>query len=238
MGFGLLLIGYMFAYVATVGLGDYLFAGMLLGSLLMFFGLKELKKYGPMFIYAFIGSILVFICSLFEALIFFDCYLSLGITAYSTVIKIVKIIIYLYFDVTMLLGIIDISKRVDYSETKEKAVRNLIYVGVFNICQLITLMPFVSRLASDDRNAVMTLLMILQVAYSAINAFLLFKCYAMICPAGQEDMPRKPSRFAFVNKIRAIRDAKEDKAIEDMKNYYEDKLKKKNSKSKHKKKKK
>ena len=52
----------------------------------------------------------------------------------------------------------------------------------------------------------------------------------MICPAGQEDMPRKPSRFAFVNKFREIRDAKEEKAIEDMKNYYEDKLRAKNAK--------
>jgi hypothetical protein len=226
----------MFAFVATVGLGEYLFAGMIVGSVFSFLGLKELRKYCPMFIFALIGSISIFICSLFEALIFAKGFVPIVLPDISTAVNIAKLIVYLYFDITMLLGIIDLSRRVDYNETREKATRNIIYVCIFNACQIVTLTPLMSYLADDDRSAVMTLLMILQIIYTCINAFLLFKCYAMICPAGQEDMPRKKSRFAFVNKFREIRDAKEEKAIEDMKNYYEDKLKKKNSKKKHKKK--
>jgi hypothetical protein len=60
----------------------------------------------------------------------------------------------------------------------------------------------------------------------------------LICPEGQEDMPRKKSRFAFINKFREIRDAKDEKAMEEMKNYYEEKLRKKNEKNNSKKKKK
>ena len=116
----------------------------------------------------------------------------------------------------------------------------MIFVGVFNACQLIMFLPI--GFIESDRSFFLTLLLILQVIYSIVNALLLFKCYAMICPAGQEDMPQKPSRFKFVNKFREIRDAKEEKAIEDMKNYYEDKLRAKNAKklsknNKHKKKK-
>ena len=58
MGFGLLLIGYMFAFVAGAGMGNYLFAGMLIGGFLMYLGLSELRKYSPAFIFALIGSIL------------------------------------------------------------------------------------------------------------------------------------------------------------------------------------
>ena len=100
----------------------------------------------------------------------------------------------------------------------------MIIVGVFNIFQIIMMLPIKGALPEQDLNFLMTLLAICQVVYSAINCFLIFKCYAMICPEGQEDMPRKKSKFEFVNKIREKKDAKEEKAIEDMKNYYEEKL--------------
>ena len=119
-------------------------------------------------------------------------------------------------------------------DTKQKAQRNLVFVTVFNIYQFILFFPI--PFIDSDRGFFNTLLIIIQLIYSLANALLLFKCYAMICPEGQEDMPQKRSKFAFVNKMRDIRDAKEQKAIEEMKNYYEDKLKAKNSKKKKKKK--
>ena len=240
MGFGLLLVGYTFAFVARVGLGDYIFAGMLLGSFLMYLGLSELRKYSPGCIYSQILSILIFFLSVFGALIWLDSafFLELGIGNASNklIYEWLKFILGLLFNVALLFGIIDVSNRVDFSETRVKAMRNLVFVGVFNLFQLLMLFPIPFIL--EDKAFFNTLLLILQLIYSIMNAFLLFNCYAMICPAGQEDMPRKPSRFAFVNKMRAIRDAKEEKAIEDMKNYYEEKLKAKNAKKKSKKKKK
>ena len=240
MGFGLLLIGYTFAFVARVGLGDYIFAGMLLGGFLMYLGLSELKKYSPVFIYSQIFAILIFFSSIFGALIWIDSafFLELGISSANNklIYEWLKFILGLIFNVAMLYGIMDVSSRVDYPETRQKALRNLIFVVIFNACQLVMFFPI--PFINNDKAFFNTLLLILQLIYSITNAFLLFKCYAMICPAGQEDMPRKPSRFAFVNKMRAIRDAKEEKAIEEMKNYYEDKLKAKHSKKKSKKKKK
>ena len=87
-----------------------------------------------------------------------------------------------------------------------------------------------NKFITPNSGAAMFVLMIAQLIYTGINTFLIFKCYAMICPVGQENMPYKKSKFAFVNKFREIRDAKDDKAIEEMKNYYEDKLKKRNAK--------
>lgn len=244
MGFGLLLIGYMFAFVATAGLGPYLFAGMLLGGFLMYLGLTELRKYSPAFIYALIGSILIVICSFFRTAVWIDSYfvLNLGLNAenVSLIYSWIEFVINFAFNIAMLYGVADLSRRVDYPETRQKAFTNMIFVFVFNAFQVVMFLPI--AFIESDRSFFLTLLLILQVIYSVVNAWLLFKCYAMICPAGQEDMPRKPSRFAFVNKFREIRDAKEDKAIEDMKNYYEEKLRarnaKRNSKNNRKKKKK
>ena len=243
MGFGLLLIGYMFAFVATAGLGPYLFAGMLLGGFLMYLGLTELRKYSPAFIYALIGSILIVICSFFRTAVWIDSYfvLNLGLDSekVSLIYNWVEFVINFAFNITMLYGVADLSRRVDYHETRQKAYTNMIFVGLFYAFQVVMFLPI--AFIESDRSFFLTLLLILQVIYSVVNAWLLFKCYAMICPAGQEDMPRKPSRFAFVNKFREIRDAKEEKAIEDMKNYYEEKLRarnaKRNSKNNHKKKK-
>ena len=244
MGFGLLLIGYMFAFVATAGLGPYLFAGLLLGGFLMYLGLTELRKYSPAFIYALIGSILIVICSFFRTAVWIDSYfvLNLGLNAenVSLIYSWIEFVINFAFNIAMLYGVADLSRRVDYPETRQKAFTNMIFVFVFNAFQVVMFLPI--AFIESDRSFFLTLLLILQVIYSVVNAWLLFKCYAMICPAGQEDMPRKPSRFAFVNKFREIRDAKEDKAIEDMKNYYEEKLRarnaKRNSKNNRKKKKK
>ena len=242
MGFGLLLIGYMFAFLATVGLGPYIFAGMMLGGFLIYLGLSELRKYSPVFIYALIISILIILCAVFKSVMWIDAFIGLGLKLNTELINNifnwVKFGIYICFDFTMLYGIADLSKRVDYPETRSKAIRNMIIVGVFYVFQAVMLTPVTQMLSQIDLNFLMTLLAVVQVIYAAINSFLLFKCYAMICPEGQEDMPIKKSRFEFVNRIREKRQEKEDRAVEEMKNYYENKLREKNAKRQSKKKKK
>lgn len=239
MGFGLLLIGYMFAFVASAGMGNYLFAGMLIGGFLMYLGLCELRKYSPAFIFALIGSILIIICSFWGTAVWIDLFFSLGwgISSgiLSTVYDWIKLVVNFAFNIALLYGIADLSRRVELLETKEKAIRNVIFVVLFNAYQILLFFPI--GFIQSDPSFFLTILLILRLLYTILNALLLFKCYAMICPEGQEDMPKKRSRFEFVNKIRDAKDAKEEKAIEEMKEYYESKLKAKNEKKKSKKKK-
>ena len=70
MGFGLLLVGYIFAFVATIGMGPYAFAGVLVGGFIMFLGLCELYKYGPAFLYAIIANVILLICTFYEVIAF------------------------------------------------------------------------------------------------------------------------------------------------------------------------
>lgn len=240
MGFGLLLVGYTFAFVATVGLGPYLFAGTLIGGFLMYLGISELKKYSPAFIYALVLNVILLILAIFDTAVWVDSQLLLGLNlsgeVLTSTVSYVGFAADLLFNIAMLYGIADLSRRVDYPETRTKAYRNMIFVALFNVIQLLMLLPV--GIFDSDKSFFMTLLMILQVLYSILNAFLIFKCYAMICPAGQEDMPRKKSRFEFVNKFHDRIDEKEEKAIESAKQYYEDKLKVKNEKRNNKKRKK
>lgn len=239
MGFGLLLIGYMFAFVASAGMGNYLFAGMLIGGFLMYLGLCELRKYSPAFIFALLGSILIILCSFFGTAVWLNSFLSLGWSIssgiWSSTFDWIKLIVNFAFNISLLYGIADLSRRVELPETRQKAIRNIIFVILFNAYQILLFFPI--GFIQSDPSFFLTILLILRLLYTILNAWLLFKCYAMICPEGQEDMPKKRSRFEFINKIRDAKDAKEEKAIEEMKDYYESKLKAKNQKKKSKKKK-
>ena len=232
MGFGPLLVGYIFTYLVSIGLGNYLFAGMLIGGFIMFLGLCELRKYCPTFLYAIIANVLLILVSFYETAVWFDDIFLLqsgiGSETISRVFDWITLAINLLFNLTLLYGIADLSKRVEYPETREKAYRNMIFVGVFNVFQILMLIP--NTVFDRDKGFFMTLLLIIQVIYTLFNAFLIFKCYAMICPEGEEDMHRKPSRFEFVNKMREKQDEREQKAIESTKEYFEKKLEKRNQK--------
>ncbi len=244
MGFGLLLIGYIISHVVSIGFGTYTFAATLIGGFVMFLGLSELRRYAPTFVYAIIADTLLLICSFYGVLVWIETQfffeigiLSLGLEKFFDW---AQIIITLVFNLTLLYGIADLSRRVDYSDTRIKAYRNMIFVLMFNALQILLALP-VSWLDSS-RAGLMILLLILQILYTVINCALIFKCYAMICPEGQEDMQRKPSRFEFINKWNKIKDEREEQVTEQTKKYIEDKLKSRNeklrqNKNKHKKKK-
>ncbi len=237
MGFGLLLIGYIFAYVLTVGLGSYLFIGMLIGGFIMFLGLCELRKYCPSFLYAIVANVLLILCSFYESLCWAETIIgiSFGLESLSAFFNWAEVLINIAFNFAILYSVADLSIIVDYPETRQKAYRNMIFVGVFNIMQLLLLIP--NSIFKNEEGFFMVLLMILQIIYTCFNAFLLFKCYAMICPEGEEDMKRKPSRFAFINKIREKQDERDDKAIQNAKAYLENRIKKKTEAKEQKKKK-
>ena len=232
MGFGLLFIGYITAFVIVVGFGTYSFAATLIGGFLMFLGLSELRKYAPTFLYAIIANTLLLICSFYGTLEWIEApfFIEMGIASLGLerFFDWALIVINLIFNVSLLYGIADLSRRVDFPETRIKAFRNMIFVGMFNLLQFVVALP-ISALDSS-RSAMMILLLILQLFYTVINAALIFKCYAMICPEGEEDMQRKKSRFEFVNKWNKIRDEREEQVEAQTKKYIEDKLRKRNEK--------
>ncbi len=229
MGFGLLLTGYAVTFLITVGLGNYLFAGMLVGGFVMFLGLTELRKYSPVFLYALIADILIILCSFYETAAFFDdiFLLELGIAEEGLLLIFdwIEFALNFIFSMATLYGIADLSRRVEYSPTREKAIRNMVFVVIVNIFELMTLIP--NSIFSNDRAFFLTLVLIIRVICVLLNLFLIFKCYAMICPEGEESMERKPSRFKFINEMRAKQDEREQQAIESTKAYIEQKQRKK-----------
>jgi len=232
MGFGPLLIGYFITYIVTLGLGNYVFAGMIIGGFIMFLGLFELRKYAPTFLYAIIADVLLILCSFYETAEYIDYAFLLGLGlhggAVSNIFAWIELAVYLILNIALLYGIADLSRRVEYPETRQKAFRNMVFVVFYNIFYLMINLP--NSIFAADLGFFMTLLLILQLIYAFFNIALIFKCYAMICPEGEEDMARKPSRFEFINKIREKQDEREQAAIESTKAYLEKKIEQRNQK--------
>lgn len=236
MGFGILLVGYVTAYLLTIGLGQYAFAGLIIGHFMMYLALGELKKYSPAFKYAYISSILLILCAGFECIVGVDAIIAIGFPAFigsiASVMEIVRFLLDLCFNVAFLYGIIDLSMRVDYLETKYKAYRNMVFVGLFYSFQIIVSMLSKNPDETYAKYAsfMMTVVLLLKLILVFFNIGIIFKCYAFICPSDDVDMKRKPSRFEFINKIRAKTDANEERAIEDTKRYFEEKAQKRRQK--------
>jgi hypothetical protein len=214
MGFGPLLIGYFITFIVTLGLGNYLFAGMLIGGFIMFLGLTELRKYAPTFLYAIIANVVLILCSFYEAAAYIDDAFLLGLgicdAAISTIFAWVELAVYLIFNIAMLYGIADLSRRVDLPETRQKAYRNMVFVAMYNVFYLVINIP--NTIFANDIGFFMTLLMILQLIYTIINLALIFKCYAMICPEGEEDMPVIESKNPVIRKMDAVIAKREENA--------------------------
>lgn len=237
MGFGILFFGYFTAAIFSM-LGTYSFIGMLIGYVVMFWALSELLKYCPTFLYAIIACVLMIFCSFFESFAGIDTLLGLGIlkdmTALKKGVEIVEFVIALIFNLALLYGIADLARRVDFQDIRTKAFRNMIFVGIYNLYQLFLLLPF--DFIQNDLSFLYSILMILMIAYTVVNLALIFKCYAFICPQGDEEMERKPSRFEFINKMNARNDAKEQETLDYYNKKIEDMKNRKQNKKKHKKK--
>jgi hypothetical protein len=67
-------------------------------------------------------------------------------------------------------------------------------------------------------------MLIAQLIWVICNCVMLYSCYMRIAPANESDT-RPPSRFAFINRMRAAFDSREQKAIEADRAYHADNAK-------------
>ena len=73
----------------------------------------------------------------------------------------------------------------------------------------------------------MTVVLFAKLFVRILLALLVFSCYRMICLEGEEDLPRKESRFAFINRMNEHFDRKEAENLELARKEREERRKKK-----------
>ena len=207
MGFGWLFIGYFVATLMSVNSFGFLF--WLVGYAIVLFAAKKLMAYHADFRYLYFGSILMLLLSavlatssvttfLYDQLLLDERIFS---TEADTVLSFVKMTCDLLFHISLFVPIYAIAKETEVEKISIAAVRNAIFWVVFNVLYLITSLP-IEALAGFSA-AFRGVSVLGYIICWILNAIMIGSCYARICDPSDLDMAPKPSRFAFVNRMRA-----------------------------------
>ncbi|MBR6680698.1 MAG: hypothetical protein IKL59_05505 [Clostridia bacterium] len=200
MGFGLLFIGY---FAASMGFVSVL---RLLGYMLTTYSAKKLKQYNTAFGYFEIASgVMVVVSFVTTVLDLLGLLMGEGFVNESviTVIRHAEVLLACACNIVMLWSIRSIAIDTEEKKISFGAVRNSVFVMIYAVAYLVSLLPF------EFMKYLSLPLIIVQLVWIIFNLVLIFSCYAKICDESDVNMERKPSRFAFVNEMRAQSDARQ-----------------------------
>lgn len=215
MGFGLLLMGYFLGMVMSLNIFGAFFR--LAGFALAAYAARKLSDYHKGFSFLTLASMLSIAVSVLGAIS------SLSAFLYDNMIIAEKLIgdglatafgyarygAELVFTVALCVAISLIAKETGEIKLRYVAIRNLALYCVYFVLQIICWLPheYVGTLLQIT--ALPAVAQLAGFALILLNLLMIFSCYRRICDESDVDMPQKPSRFEFVNQMRAEREEKE-----------------------------
>lgn len=249
MGFGYLLLGYLVTYViyitaSSVGFGSL---ALLAGSALMFWALCSLRRFCIAFDAAKWFTLPIFalgLCRLWQDIA--KAWFVWEGTAAERLLTIVtwtSFAITLLFHFALLYAIRVLSLEVGLNKLSSHAMYNTLAVGIWGALFLLCNMPATGEKVLPYLSFSMGLF---NLVYLVSNVVLLLRCAKNICAEGDEEVASKPSRFAWINRMRDSYDKTMDKLKENSRadgdafwhKHMEKKSQNNNTNKKHKKKKK
>ncbi len=215
MGFGLLLCAYFLLTLMSFGAADYAFVTFMLGALVATRAATKLKDYNPRFAWLIpVSGVYLLVAAYSATLMLDDLFLwDLPIRGaiLRTVVDCVSFAAELAFSAIALWASAELAATVGLQKHRARAVRNLVFVGIWALGQALLLA--VPALAAAGNGALMTVLTLYKLVVYLLNALLLYSCFSAICPQGEEfGKPAKPSRFKFINTINQKMDEKNEQA--------------------------
>ena len=197
MGFGYLLVGYILAFIFT--LGNVYFFQDIIGALVMLVGLSKLAMFQKNFLRAMWCDIIYLMVSTARALLMmFKIMQAEGIlvTVFSVLTPLASLVMQFF----LFAGIFYLAKEVEMEKESLRAkgslMRILSYYGLHIIAVLIT--PF---LGNTVGNITGLLVMIFGLVMLIMNVSLIFSCYCGMCLKGEENGARTQSKYEWVNRF-------------------------------------
>lgn len=217
MGFGLLFIGYLLLFPITFGFFYTLPAAAVFLCLAGYRLARVNRPFGQSFFIAlFIG------CCGMAATILRLLSATANIAPYAEATTL--LVVFLWHFVT-LTGLAWVTRETGLTRLYAAALRDRVFACIyFSIACLLTAMdgaPIQGEAARFFVGANYVAVGLGLVVF-LLDASLIFRAYAGICMPEDLDMPRKPSRFTFVNEARARGDARETAAREESRRRQED----------------
>ena len=234
MGFGWLFFGYFTATLMTLNsAGAFI---RVIGYAIIIFAALKLRRYHKSF-NAFLAASAVMTAvsaliaasdlseGLYNALIIDSRWFSESATE---IIGYLASGCSLLFDGAMLYSLWSIGKETGVETVMGDSIRNGVFIVIYNIGTVICALPAESVRGFVKETGLLMWTFLLYLLCIILNHILIFKCYAKICDEDDVEMERKPSRFAFVNKYRAILDEKQERARQATEQYINEKKNKQN----------
>ncbi len=216
MGFGLLFLGYFITFLMSMNPYGVIFR--LIGWVIICRGSSKLTAYNvyfnPVKYTAALMILISFLDSGYQLLCYMYDNLLISFNIASDVMS--NIILYtqatgmLVFNLVLYLAARKIAIETGVQKIVVASWRNTVCILLYYVLYFIGRIPLPIMV---EYNKIMGLPMaVLYVLWIIFGLTLLASCYARICDEGDVEMERKPSRFEFVNKIRAELDEKEKRA--------------------------
>lgn len=218
MGFGLLFLGYF--TVAFMSWHTFGAVVQLFGYGLILWATLKLREYHGTFGLGAIGAALMLIVTAFSAVGEVSDFLyenliiasRLYSSAVWSVIGYVDTAAFFVFHALLLWGVRVIAREVGVMRLEANAIRNFVFFFLYELLTVSATLPI-----AFFENMVSYLMLFSIVLYficSVLNLILFASCYAQICDESDVEMTRKPSRFAFVNRMRENAERREQKNFE------------------------
>jgi hypothetical protein len=142
----------------------------------------------------------------------------------------VEQIVSLLFQSAMLFAIRAIAKETEVRKVSDGAVRNFVFLCMYAVSYALS-----QWLPIKDQKVMVAMAGCVWILYFAcilLNHWLIFSAYSQICDEEDLDMAQRPSRFAFINRLREKTEAKNQKARAEYAAYRAEKTERKQRKKK------
>ena len=215
MGFGLLLIGYFTASIMSFNIFGAFFK--LAGYTIALAGIRKLSQYNKSFsilALSCISAIAISVCCAFGNLsdfLYDNQIISTKIVSDALInaFSYARYVLELVFNALLCLSVVAISKETGAPKLVYISIRNLVIYCIYFVLQVVCWMPTDAIRAFLEKTALPAWVLILNILILVLNVLMLFSAYTKICDESDVDMPQKPSKFEFVNQMRAEREEKE-----------------------------
>ena len=215
MGFGLLLCAYFLFSFMSVAIADYCFATFIIGALVASRAIRGLKDYNPRFGWLYPFAALYGVMAIFFAARLLDGLFLWDLPLYSPLVEGIAewlgFVVEVGFTGIALWSSAELAFSVGLDRHRERAIRNIVFTGIFAVVQVIMLV--VPGLATAGGGALQKVLFLYLLLVYLLNSFCFYGCFSAICPQGEEfGKPSKPSRFKFMNELNRKLDEKNEQA--------------------------
>ena len=221
MGFGILFIGYVAAYIMSLA-GSYGCFPAIIGCIVMMYALTKLIDYEQFFKYAFFSLIPLTLCTgykLFaQTILMFGASLP-GFWGYEitqTIFAYGKVFSDLLFNSVLFIAIYKIAKATEVEKIQRACIRNIIFFTLYSITGIVN--------EIYSHKYIFMAAMIIYLVTVILNCVCLCSCYMRICDESDKDMTAKRSKIEAINKFRDEFDKKEEKARVAQKEYHMQKI--------------